>query len=239
MNIPSETQFGMEKIYFYRKRSPVDSKYVELYKCFDSNQRILFTAHAIRFGKPVPIFDSAGNKMIGEIRNRKNYLVNGMTDFHDFKGQGLLGSYSRLSRVFDAGEHKIGRWRDARSWRDQFKVDFVDAIGNALLGAGDVPGGTNSSDTHLLTNGKEIVATLQREKLPFFPDPPRRSGPGRLARFAGKIIPGELGKSIGEITPPYGWSLTAHQDVTNRLDRKLLNYAALTRIEFLRWSSSG
>jgi hypothetical protein len=196
----------------------------------------VFSAHAVRFGKPVSIFESDGDKLIGEIRNRKNYLVNGKTDFYDMPGQDLLGSYSRLSRIYDGADNKVGRWRDARSWSEEFKVNLVDAIGNALLGTGDVPGGSNPSDTHLLTHGEVVLATLQREKLPFFPDPPKRTSPGKLAKFASKVIPGELGKSLGEITPPYGWSLSYQPKSTIGCDERLLQYAALYRIEFLRWS---
>lgn len=227
-----------ESLYFHSKRGHAESKSFELYRCIDEQQRIRFSAHAIRFGKPVPIFDAEGNTIVGEIRNRKNYLLNGRTDFHDLRSQVLLGSYSRLSRIYDAADQKIGRWRDARSWSEDFKINLVDAIGNALLGAGDVPGGANPSDTHLLTDGKEILATLQREKLPFFPDPPKRSSPGKLAKFASKIVPGELGKSLGEITPPYGWRFTCHQVKAPAPDKTLLQYAALCRIEFLRWSRS-
>ena len=233
-----ENQIENKSLYFYNRRGKAGSKYVELYRCFDTGQNLLFSAHALRLGKPMPLFAGDGVTQIGEIRNRKNYLINGRTDFLEESGSRLIGSYSRLSRVYDAGDNKIGRWRDARSWGEEFKMNVVDAIGNALLGSGDVPAGADPSDTHLLTSGEDILATLQREKLPFFPDPPKRSSPGKIAKIASKIVPGELGKSLGEITPPYGWSFSCHPMPQSGEGDLLMRYAALFRIEFLRWSRS-
>jgi len=225
------------KLYFHQKRHHLEKKSVDLYRCFDASQNVLFSVHADRFGKPAFILESSGDEQIGEIRNRKNYLINGKTDIYDLRGQTLLGSYSRLSQVYDAADTKIGRWWDARSWSDEFKANLVDAIANTLLGSGDVPGGANLSDTHLLSRGKVILAKLEREKLPFFPDPPKKSSPGKMAKFASKIVPGELGKSLGEITPPVGWTLTLQNHPGGEDNTRLLPYAAFVRIQYLRWAS--
>jgi hypothetical protein len=230
---------AVETYYFHSRRDRVETSFFELYRCFKTEHKLCFSAHATRFGKPVQIYGHAGDtQAVAEIRNRKGYLVNGRTDIYDKQEGCLIGSYTRFGRVRDADDNKTGTWRDARSWGEEFKVNLIDAIGNTLLGSGDVPGGVNSSDTHLLSSGKTILAVLQREKLPFFPDPPKRTQPSKFARLASKVVPGELGKSLAEITPPYGWKLTINSQPDDERARKLLLYASLTRIEFLRWSRS-
>jgi hypothetical protein len=112
-------------------------------------------------------------------------------------------------------------------------MNLVDAIGNALFGSGDVPAGASPSDTHLFSNGTDVLAMLQREQLSFFPDPPASMEPHKLAKLASKLIPGKLGRSLGEVTPPYGWRLVVFQPLENA---ELLRYSALVHMEFLRWS---
>ncbi|HKX55025.1 MAG TPA: hypothetical protein VJN01_02945 [Xanthomonadales bacterium] len=238
MSVPTENPNGFEAYYFHRQRNPSTSVPGDVCRCFDAHQQIVFNAHTIRFGKPITVYDPAGRTLIAEIRNRDNYLLNGRTDFCAANGGGLLGSYSRFSRVYDAQDNKIGYWRDAQSWAEELKVNLIDAIANALLGSGDGGMGANPSDTHLLTDGQDILAILHRKKLPFFPDPPKRSSPGRLAKLASRIVPGELGKSLAEITPPYGWCFTLRHSPPTRHDEMLLHYSALVRMEYMRWSRS-
>jgi len=159
----------------------------------------------------------------------------GRTDILCLETNRLIGSYARFGRVYDSTDLKAGRWRDARKWSEEFKENLVDAIGNTLLGSGDVPGGANHSSTHLFSSGKKIICMLQREKLPFFPDPPKSMEPHRLAKLASKIIPGELGKSLGEVTPPYGWTLNVYKALE---DDDVLRYSALVHLEYLRWARS-
>lgn len=133
-------------------------------------------------------------RKVAEINNRKNYLVNGRTDILEPETKRLIASYARFGRVYDASDLKAGRWRDARKWSEELKVNLVDAIGNTLLGSGDVPGGANHGDTHLFSRGKDIIGMLQREKLPFFrilqnrwnliswPGWPAKSSPANLAK---------------------------------------------------------
>lgn len=224
---------SIDKLFFYNKRGHEGSSFFEWYRCFDEGQAILFSARADRFGKPMPVIEE--ERTVVEIRNRKGYLVNGRTDIQCQDTGQLLGSYSRLGQVCDAANQKIGRWRDGRKWSEEFKENLIDAIGNALLGSGDVPGGVNASRTHLLSRGKEVLAVLRREQLPFFPDPPKSMQPGMFAKLASRIIPGQLGKSLGEVTPPYGWTLSILESSS---DRSLVRYSALIHLEFLRWARS-
>ena len=76
---------------------------------------------------------------------------------------------------------------------------------------------------------------LQREPLSFFPDPPKSMKPGRLAKIASRVIPGQLGKSLGEIAPPYGWAL---RTLESSMPLDLVRYSALIHLEFLRWARS-
>lgn len=221
------------KRYFYSKRSREGGAYCELYRCFDEGRNLGFSAHADRFGKPLPVFVNEEETV--RITNRNNYLLNGRTDILCLNPHRLIGSYGRLGGVYDANDQKAGRWRDARKWRDEFKENLVDAVANTILGSGDVPGGVNSSNTHLLSNGKTLIGMLQREPLPFFPDPPKSMEPSKAAKLASRIIPGKLGKSLGEVSPPSGWVLTVFHWPESK---ELLIYSALVHLEYLRWARS-
>lgn len=228
-----------EELFFHSKRDHEGSAYFELYRCYGLNQQVLFSVRAISLGKPFSVFNGEEKSHpIAEMRNSKGYLFNGKTLIHDLKTRFPLGCYVRTGSVIDGRDRKIGRWRDARSWSDEFKGNLIDALANALLGSGDVSSGANPSDTHIFSIGKDIIATLQREQMSFFPDPPKSMEPGRLAKIASKVIPGRLGKSLGEVTPPYGWTLKIHKKPADDQQMKLIQYGAVLRIEFLRWSKA-
>ena len=131
------------------------SDYFELYRCDDSNEKVLFSARATSAGKPVLIFEAETSEHpVAEFRISNGFLVNGKTNILDLKTEESLGCYTRIGRMYDRNETKVGRWRD------EFKENLVDAIGNTLLGCGDVLGGANLSNTHLFSNETEVLATL-------------------------------------------------------------------------------
>lgn len=223
----------MKELYFFHRREHGDAGSCELHRCFAENGQVLFSARATRLGKPMPVFE--GTEQVAEVRNRKNYLVNGRTDIRCSHTNRLIGSYSRLGRVHDGGDRKVGRWRDARKWSEELKENLVDGLANALLGSGDAIAGVNASDTHVLSSGKDILCMLQRERLTFFPDPRKSMKPGKIAKLASKVVPGKLGKSLGEVTPPYGWTFT---ELDSSESSELLRYSALVHLEYLRWARS-
>ena len=63
-----------------------------------------------------------------EISHRQNYLVSGRTDIRNVETNRVIGSYSRLGRVYDSDDLKAGRWRDAQSWNEELKENLVDAV---------------------------------------------------------------------------------------------------------------
>ena len=221
----------MNELWFHHQRSQIDGTFCEWYRCFSGDESVQFEARATRLGKPVPIF--RGDRQTGEIRNRKGYVLNGRTDIHAMEPEQLIGSYARLGQVRDAADTKIARWKDGRKWSEEFKESLVDALANAVLGSGDVPTGANPGDIQVFSNGKQILATLSREKLAFFPDPPKSTEPGKFAKLASRIVPGELGKSLGEVTPPRGWKLTILEPTKAS---QLLTWSALVHLEYMRWS---
>lgn len=229
----------MIKAYFHHKRDQQASDFFYYYRCFDLDQQIIITARTTNFGKPISIYrDEEIKEPIAEFRNSKGYLVNGKTYIHDLHSGSKIGYYTRLNRLYNSQDIKIGRWRDAQKWSKEFKENLFDALANTLLGSGDIPGGANPSDTHLLSDGNEVIALLQRKQLPFFPDPPKSMKPGMIAKFASKIIPGNLGKSLGEVTPPGGWLLTINKKSSSKTEETLVLYSVLYRIEYIRWSRS-
>lgn len=74
---------------------------------------------------------------------------------------------------------------------------------------------------------------MNREKLAFFPDPPKSMEPGKLRKLASRVLPGVIGKELGEITPPYGWKLAVAPSAEAD---DLLLYSALVHLESIRWS---
>lgn len=236
----SETSTQIPSCILYSRRAQRDSTYCEHYRCFTPDEEVELSARAQRIGKPFMVFEGLdeGPPLI-EVRNARNYLVNGRTEIRELSGGTLLGSFTRLNTILDSEGVKIGRWRDARSWSKEFRENLIDALANAALGAGDVPGGASTGDTHLLSKGKTMLARLQKERMGFFPDPPRSESPGRFAKIAGRIIPGELGRSIRENLPPFGWSLYLTENLPTRFSRRFLLCIAILRIEMLRYSRSG
>jgi len=220
--------------WLHHQRGHEAGKSFEWYRCYDARQNLRFDAHATRLGKPLPVFVD-GIEVV-HIANRSGYLVNGRTDIHSLANNTLLGSYTRLGRVYDGHDEKRGRWRDVRKWTEELKENLIDGVANALLGGGDTPIGANPGDVHVFGSGSDIIATLSRERLDFFPDPPPSMEPARWAKLASRIIPGELGRSLGEVTPPRGWKLRVQE---TRIDPELVLYSALIHIEFLRWSRQG
>ncbi|MDX1461271.1 MAG: hypothetical protein R3348_09475, partial [Xanthomonadales bacterium] len=175
-----------KKLFFHSRRHRGEKGSFELHRCFNGDGKVLFSAHATRLGKPMPVF--RGSEQVAEVRNRKHYLVNGRTDIISAETGGLIGSYARLGRLYDGEERKVGRWRDGRKWSEEFKENFADALANAVFGGGEVPAGVNAGNTQLLAAGKDILCVLQRERLTFFPDPPKSAEPGKLARLASKVV---------------------------------------------------
>ena len=223
----------------YSRRAQRESKFYEFYRCFSPDQEIELSARAQRIGKPFMVFDGMDDgPPVIEVRNAKNYLINGRTEIRTLENGALLGSYTRLNAILDSEGEKIGRWRDARSWGEEFRENLVDALANAALGAGDVPGSANTGDTHLFSQGKNVLASLQKERMAFFPDPPKSESPGRIAKMAGRILPGELGRSLRENLPPYGWSLCLAEDLPQQMTRQLVLCTAILRIEMLRYARS-
>lgn len=224
----------------YSKRAQRDSKFFQYYRCFTPCGEVELSARVQRFGKPFMVYAGLddGSPVI-EVKNAKNYLVNGRTEVRELASGNVLGSYTRLNAVLDMQGDKLGRWVDARSWSETFKENLVDTIANAALGSGDGTVGANTGDTHLLLQGKNLLARLQRERMSFFPDPPSTGSRGRIARIAGRMIPGELGRSIRENLPPYGWSLSLAQGLPPQFSPRFILCIAILRIQMLRYLRMG
>jgi hypothetical protein len=231
VNVPSA--------WLYAKRALREAEHCEYYRCYARAGESELSARAQRFGKPFMVYEGldTGPPVIG-IQGAKNYLVNGRTEIRELAGEKVLGSYTRLNAVLDGGGERIGRWYDARSWIEEFKDNFFDALLNAALGSGETAIGSSVGDIHVLSQGKTVFASLHRQRLEFFPDPPKAESPGRLAKIAGRIIPGELGRSVRENLPPFGWALYLAGDLPQPLTRRFLLCTAILRLEMMRFSRS-
>ena len=230
---------GTADFVIHSQRTQRESVYFELYRCFTPGGEVELSARAKRIGKPFMAYRGTddGDPFI-EVKNAQGYLLNGRTEIRQISSGAVLGSYTRLNAVLDAAGETLARWRDARRWSEEFRENLFDALANAALGAGDVPGGSNSSDTHLLSCGNKVLARLQRERMHFHPDPPRSESPGRIAKIVGRMIPGELGRSMRENLPPFGWSLFLAENLPPQFSHSFLLCTAILRIQMLRYSRS-
>lgn len=158
---------------------------------------------------------------------RSNFAFSGKIDSltSDSKPIGIV---TRRLEILDPDEKPLLHLQDPSSWKENLAESLVDALGNALL-SGDNTSGSSSRSKYLLVCENSPCGTLTRERLPFFPEPPRE--PGAIKKFAAKLLP----KHFAKRQPPLAWHL--NYDLPEYLqipDYTLINSITML-IELLRW----
>ena len=234
-------QFTNRKFYFYRQYKQINvpgikakTKSGYYYRCYrDNEESLLFHSYNFRTGTAGYVFfkDPTGEPD-HVIKLRRSFPISGKVDLRIFPTNELKGIVTRGRKFYDAEENRIGRFVDARSWKESFGESTFDAIGQLIFGNVDAPGGGLSS-FGLIIN-EEPAGYLNRQQLPFFPDPPRRSEPHRLGSIMKKVLPENLGSAIFDITPPTGWQLAIKPEKMLG-DESLLLLSTLMVIEINSW----
>lgn len=206
------------------------------YRCYkDGQEKPLFYSHNFRKGHAGSIFFSAEDDPPDLIlKLRKSFPISGKIDLVDPRDNGCKGVVTRGHKLYDRSENYIARFRDRRRWKEHIGESVIDAVGNMILGGDSTaaPGG-GASDLVLLAD-KKAVGTLSREALPFFPDPPSRTEPGKAGKLLKKVLPKNIGRALIDITPPLGWKLAIY-DASPFTEETLLLCGALMTIEIERW----
>jgi hypothetical protein len=220
---------------FLRPRSSLhDGKACRAYEIQDGQGEPRFTATAFRVPGRIMIFPAAASGVpIILAKPRRSFPLTGRYDVFTGKDSELLGVITRSGRFYDARGHKLGRFCDARTWKEQAGEGLFTVLVEGII-AGEA-GSTDArgANAYHITIGDARAGTLGRERVPFEVDATSGHQPHRLARTLRRILPRRVGDGLFERRPPYAWKL----DVANtaRVPDLLLLAAAILAIEIALW----
>ena len=206
------------------------------YRCFKAGETAPpFRAHNFRKGHAASVFLSEGAPSPDLIlKLRKSFPVTGKIDLIDNRNGGTKGVVTRGRKVYDASESLLARFVDPRSWKAHLGESVIDAVGNLVFSGGDAPSQTDGADRFVLVADQTVIGGLSRERLPFFPDPPKRTKPRPMGKVLKKVLPKTVGRALFDITPPLGWKFDVVRD-DDFDDTLLLLCAALMVVDIRRW----
>ena len=232
-SIPDPTK--AERLHrFYGKGRVVGKKHGRWYRGYGADEQVRWTAQAFRSSQPLTVYLSGDDTRPDLIlKLRGSFPLTGKIDVRDATTKALAGVVTRGRKFYDAEERLLGRFDDARSWKEHMGETLIDAAGQLIFGGSEAHSGPGS-DRFVLTVEKRTVGSLTREQLPFFPDPPRRPRFPRAERVLKHLLPRNIGRALLDITPPVGWRLEILEPAAVR-DWRLLWCAALMTVELRNW----
>ena len=234
-------QFATTKFYFYSRHRQLDvpgpkakTKSGNYYRCYkDNGESLLFHSYNFRTGiAGFAFYKDPEDEPDIEIKLRKSFALSGKVDIRDSRTSELKGTVTRGRKFYDADANRLGRFVDSRSWKESFGESAFDAIGQLIFGNVDAPGGGLSRFGLIMS--EQPAGYLDRQQLPFFPDPPRRTQPHRVGSLMKKVLPENLGSALFDVTPPTGWTLAIKPELMPE-DANLLLLSTLMVIEINSW----
>lgn len=96
------------------------------------------------------------------------------------------------------------------------------------------PAHSDGAGRFLLVADKKTIGAVSRQRLPFFPDPPKRTEPRPIIKAFEKILPEKIGRALFDVSPPLGWKLEVALPAAID-DPMLLLCAALMTIDIRCW----
>jgi len=206
------------------------------YRCFSApDYSLLFSSYNFRSGKAGYLFFREEETLPDVIiQLRKSFPLTGKIDIVDNVRKPLNGVVTRRRKFYDHNEQLIGRFADATSWKEHFGESAFDALGQLIFSLGDTDSMGSSSNKFGLILGGQPAGQLSRKELPFYPDPPKRTGPTATGKMMKKFLPQKIGSALFDNTPPSGWRLEIYK-VPMPKDINLLLIATLMTIEINRW----
>ena len=211
----------------------VHKKNAERYQLFDSEQRLILSAHGFCSSRPTELFwgeMSANPDFL--LMLRKSFAFSGKIDLLDASNKQLLGIVTRKGEVFDKKEQLLGRFVSGKTWKDQLGEGLTDLAAQVLLGAQSNGESGPGADSYILSLGKEGGGSLRRERLPFFPAPQALGSTNRLA----KLLKNALPKKWTEKRPPLGWRFSLTQNLSSESTKLPLLAGAVMTLELRRWA---
>jgi len=224
----------MAIILFLRTRSTRhEGKICRAYVVQDREGTQQFTARAFRVPGRITIYRAtAPDRPIVLAKPRRLFPLTGRYDVFAGDEDKSLGIVTRSGRFYDARGHKLGRLRDARTWKEHLGEGVVTAMVEGLIAGDSASGDARGADAYLIMIGDERAGTLARERAPFEVEV-AEGRPGPLARALRRILPKRAGDALFERRPPYAWKLDV-ADTAGVPDLLLLT-AAILAIEIALW----
>jgi hypothetical protein len=124
-------QFTTSKFFFYGRYRQIDvpgpkdkTKPGHYYRCYQDNEEsLLFHSYNFRTGTTGYVFyDNPTGEPDIVIKLRKSFAISGKVDVRNFRTNELQGIVTRGRKFYDAGENRLGRFVDSRSWKESFGV---------------------------------------------------------------------------------------------------------------------
>ena len=192
-----------------------------------------FTARAFRVPGRITVWPhDAPDRPILLAVPRWSFPLTGRYDVRDAATDRELGVISRSGRFYGAHGRQLGRFRDARSWKEHAGEGLVTLVVEGLI-AGDsaADAGTGPSGYVVIVGGRQ-AGTLSRARVPFEVESPPRAPPGRIARTLRHVLPRRVGDAWFEHRSPLAWKLDVD---AGELPEPILLAATLLAIEIALW----
>jgi hypothetical protein len=211
-----------------------EGKACRAYVIHDGQGEARFTALAFRVPGRIMIFaPAAPDRAIIHAKPRRSFPLTGRYDVFDGSDEELLGVITRSGRFYDAGGRKLGRFCDARTWKEHVSEGVFTVMVEGIIAGDSSSTNARGADAYQIMIGDAGVGTLGRERVPFEVDAAREQPPRRLAQTVRRILPKRAGDALFERRPPHAWKLDVA--AAAGVPDMLLLTAAILAIEIALW----
>lgn len=218
---------------FLRTRSSHhEGKACRAYVIQDVQGEELFTARAVRVPGRITIF-AAPDRAIVLAKPHRLFPLTGRYDVFAGGDGTLLGVITRSGRFYNADGRKLGRFYDARTWKDHIGEGVFTVVVEGIIGGDGASTDARGADAYRIMIGDALSGTLGRERVPFEVDAAPARQPHRLTQTLRRILPKRAKDALFERRPPYAWKLDV-ADAGGVPDLLLLT-AAILAIEIALW----
>lgn len=215
------------------RRKTIEGKTCRDYVIRGADGASKFTARAFRVPGRITVYaPEAPDRPILLGEPRRSFPLTGRYDVHDLTAGTPIGVVTRSGRFYDASDREIGRFRDARSWKQHLREGLATAVLDALVGSEGSSDGPRCYG-YVLTIGAAAAGTLARARLPFEVESPTGPPPGTIARSLRRALPKSVGDALFDRRETHAWKL----DLADAHDvpEMLLLAATLLAIEMALW----
>jgi hypothetical protein len=226
------TSLDRQILWFAVERAADAGRACRDYVVFDEDGTALLQARAHPWRRDIVLrsaLDPARAHLT--IRRRVTFPLSGRLDVYD-DGASRIGVLSRNGSYRDARGRRVGRFRDARTFRDHAREGIAMAVLDALLsGDGTTAIGSGPSGFVWLA-GDSAIGTLARAALPF---PHGAASEAAIERPPANML-GRIARRLRTLrrSQPSGWKLERFATAPTT-DARLTAAAALFAVELSHW----